>query len=356
MTNQNPTQKNTVSLNPTEKKRVRRMLLDRADEILEMFDVKCFGGDSRFIGCCPIHEGDNESAFNLNVDESSKYYGRWFCNTRSCHDEYGGDIIGLIHALMDRDGDASFDDVLRFCEQFLGGVPVCEHDASLFTKDHFVELFQKKENAATAKCTRRDALSRLLIPCTRYAEMKNFSRQTLRHFNIGLCLDKNSKVYKRAVFPVWSENGENMVGCTARSLIDEPLARKWINSKGFDKTLSLYNYFEAYKHIKREGSVILVEGQGDVLRLYENGVRNVVGMFGSHLSDRQAELLERTPAQKLILMTDMDEAGFRCRSQIIDKTRRLYEIQEVSFPSEDVGSMSNNQIQEYILPQIKREQ
>ena len=91
---------------------------------------------------------------------------------------------------------------------------------------------------------------------------------------------------------------------------------KWLNSKGFNSGACLYNYWNAKDHISETSTAILVEGQGDVWRLDEAGIYNVVGMFGCSLGGQQRLILERSGALKLVVMTDADEAGQKARDKI----------------------------------------
>ena len=99
--------------------------------------------------------------------------------------------------------------------------------------------------------------------------------------------------------------------------------------------------------------MILVEGQGDVWRLWESGIKNVVGIFGCTLTDAQARILETSGAMNIILLTDSDEAGQKGRKSIRKKCERAFNIIEVELPTKDVGELSVKEIEEIIKPKIK---
>lgn len=88
---------------------------------------------------------------------------------------------------------------------------------------------------------------------------------------------------------------------------------KYLNSPEtpiFHKGSMLYNLHEAKQAIRREESVILVEGYFDVLRLVMAGIDHVVAPLGTGLTPDQAALLRRfSPAA--ILLYDSDSAGLR---------------------------------------------
>ena len=158
-------------------------------------------------------------------------------------------------------------------------------------------------------------------------------------------------MHKRIVFPIYDENDEFMIGCTGRTICDDP--RKWVNQKGFNKSNFLYNYGKAMDHIKRTQTIILVEGQGDVIRLWEAGIKNVVGMFGSKISDSQEFLIQKTGVSNIVIAADNDEAGKACTGDIIERLKYLFNISILKLSKNDIGDMSIDEINQFIKPQIE---
>ena len=79
---------------------LKMKLMSKIFDIFDYFNIDdYFTSDSMIIGSCPIHQGDNNQAFNINIDPSSEYYGAWFCNTKHCHNQ-GNDILALIACLL----------------------------------------------------------------------------------------------------------------------------------------------------------------------------------------------------------------------------------------------------------------
>ena len=153
--------------------------------------------------------------------------------------------------------------------------------------------------------------------------------------------------------PVYDDDHEFMIGCVGRVAHENSNGNKWINSKHFNAGAYLYGYWLAREVIRDTKTAILVEGQGDVWRLYEAGIRNSVGMFGSSLSDGQARILETSGALNLVVLTDNDEAGEKARDSIIQKCERLFHIIFPTFSKKDIGEMSVIEIEEEVKPQLK---
>ncbi len=114
----------------------------------------------------------------------------------------------------------------------------------------------------------------------------------------------------RLLFPIHDLRGR-AVGFGGRILgAGEP---KYLNSPEspiFHKGSMLYNLHHAKQAIRREESVILVEGYFDVLRLVMAGLDHVVAPQGTGLTPDQAALLRRF-APAVTLLYDSDGAGLR---------------------------------------------
>jgi DNA primase len=116
----------------------------------------------------------------------------------------------------------------------------------------------------------------------------------------------------RLLFPIHDLRGR-VVGFGGRLL--GPGEPKYLNSPEspiFHKGRQLYNLHQAKGPIRREETVILVEGYFDVLRLVLAGVEHVVAPLGTALTSDQATLLRRF-APTATLLYDSDQAGRRER-------------------------------------------
>jgi DNA primase len=125
----------------------------------------------------------------------------------------------------------------------------------------------------------------------------------------------------RLLFPIHDLRGR-LVGFGGRLL--GPGEPKYLNSPEteiFHKGRQLYNLHQAKGPIRKEESVILVEGYFDVLRLVLAGVEHVVAPLGTALTPDQAALLRRfTPAATLLY--DSDQAGLRATFRSGDELLR----------------------------------
>jgi len=94
--------------------------------------------------------------------------------------------------------------------------------------------------------------------------------------------------------------------------MDEKSGPKYMNSPEtviYKKSELLYGLNFAKTGIKENRSVIIVEGNLDVIASHKAGVTNVVASSGTALTDKQIDLLKRF-TDRLIFSFDQDAAGF----------------------------------------------
>ena len=116
----------------------------------------------------------------------------------------------------------------------------------------------------------------------------------------------------RVVFP-WTGVSGKVVGFTARVLDSRTkgVSQKYVNSPDseiFHKDHELYGIWQAKKAIAREDRVFMVEGQADVIAMYQCGIENVVANSGTALSLHQIHMLHRFTSN-ITLLYDSDAAG-----------------------------------------------
>ncbi|HEX7336679.1 MAG TPA: DNA primase [Gemmatimonadales bacterium] len=125
----------------------------------------------------------------------------------------------------------------------------------------------------------------------------------------------------RILFPIHDLRGRP-IGFGGRLL--GPGEPKYLNSPEsdiFHKGRQLYNLNQAKGPIRKEESVILVEGYFDVIRLSLAGVDHVVAPLGTALTADQAALLKRFTSAATLLY-DSDQPGLRATFRSGDELLR----------------------------------
>ena len=123
---------------------------------------------------------------------------------------------------------------------------------------------------------------------------------------------------ERVIFPITDFRGR-IVAFGGRALAPDVPA-KYLNSPEtelFHKGLLLYNGANARHAAREAGSVIVVEGYVDVIRMVAAGFANTVAPLGTALTDRQLDILWRL-ADEPILCFDGDKAGLRAAHRAAD--------------------------------------
>lgn len=123
----------------------------------------------------------------------------------------------------------------------------------------------------------------------------------------------------RVMFPLMTQVGQ-VVGFTGRVLTDAEKQAKYINTpetKVYHKGRILYGLNMGKNDIRKAGEAFLVEGNTDVISLYQAGVTNVVATSGTALTPSQVSLLGRY-ADSVTLLFDADSAGVTAMERSVD--------------------------------------
>ena len=377
--------KTSHSYNQHQLKIICDQLCENIESLIETLDVQGIRTNGKMlVGCCPIHNGDNATAFNL-YPEGDDYRGNWKCRTHGCEKTFKASIIGFIRGVISnknfgwqKQGDetATFQETIDFIRAFLGKdmskIKISKKDIEKKTFSSIVKnVVSEKNEENTAQITRETVRKSLVIPCE-YFLNRGFSRSILEAYDIGLCDRANKEMHNRAVVPVYDHNYKFVVACSGRSIFNKceqckcyhdntetcPIEEdrwkypKWKHNKNFKSQNHLYNYWMAKKHILDSTKVVLVESPGNVWRLEEAGIHNSVAIFGSSLSDRQKIILDGSGAMTIILVMDSDEAGEKAAISISNKCKNTYNIVNIKISKLDIAEMSIEEIKKEVQVHI----
>lgn len=352
------------SYDQSQLKQLSDILCDDIENLLETLNVQDFKiFDKMITMSCPIHGGDNESAFNL-YHQGDTYRGNWKCRTQQCESIFKSSILGFIRGCLSnnkygwtKDGDkmASFNEAVEFATQFSKKeLKDLKLSSKQKEKNSFINTIKYISNTDTKPVNtidRKLVIKSLQIP-SQYFLGRNFLPETLIKYDVGDCTTPNREMWNRAVVPIYDMEHKLMVGCTGRTISGE--IPKWRHSKGFTAEEHLYNYWYAKDFIKKTGIAILVESPGNVWRLEESGIHNSVALFGSSLKDKQKMLLDISGAMSIITIMDNDEAGKKAAEQIKKKCEKIYNIHNIEISYPDLAEMSVEQITNEIKPTLDR--
>jgi hypothetical protein len=185
-----------------------------------------------------------------------------------------------------------------------------------------------------------------------YWEQRGVSTYSVSEFKGGV--SKSGKMQHRYVFPIF--NGKNeVIGFAGRDLlqIENNKRPKW--KLIGDKSMWKYPLFLNYKLLKSEKRVIIVESIGDMLSLWDAGIKNVVVSFGLSLSSGLVNTLLRYDISDIIVSFNDDSenngAGNRAATKARNKLLNYFDPSQVRviFPTlGDFGEMSKQQISDWM--------
>lgn len=127
----------------------------------------------------------------------------------------------------------------------------------------------------------------------------------------------------RLMFPIRNRSGST-IGFGARALGDE--MPKYLNSPQtpiFNKSDTLYALDRAYDSIRRDRTLVVVEGYMDAIAAHQFGFGNVVASMGTALTSQQVSSIRRY-VDRVFLALDADAAGQMATLRAIDSVRESF--------------------------------
>ena len=277
-----------------------------------------------YLGVCPFHDDHSPS---MSVSSEKQIYKCFSCgatgNVFTFVSEYENvSFIEAVKIVADKCG------MSLSVDTFNSKVP------QVFKEEHeIMDLAQKFFMNNLRTDSGKEAL--------KYLKERGIDEDIIKEFGIGLSLDSNDTLFTllskkgydkkklmdiglinvindktydmfshRITFPLWDKDG-NIVGFSARIYRGEKDVSKYMNSresKLFKKGETLYNYHKAKDVAKREKQIIVVEGFMDAIRISTTGIKNVVALQGTAMTQDQINLLKKLRV-KVILCLDNDNAG-----------------------------------------------
>lgn len=239
---------------------------------------------ARLVGPCPLHHGDNPSAFVVDTERNL-----WHCFTGCAA---GGDLVELARRL----DDGTFSGAARYLARLSGSAPPS------LTNPHGHE-----GSGRFRPFTRRLALD----PSTPFLARKGIRQATARRFETGAYHGGSGMLSGCVAVRLFDHLGRPL-GYAGRRL-DPSLVKqrgKWVFPPRLPKSTLLYGYHRIRNHHR---ATVVVECPWGVLRLDQLSIP-AVALLGTGLSCHQRALLLDLP--NVVLLLDGDDAGRRATASI----------------------------------------
>lgn len=244
----------------------------------------------RLVGPCPLHGGDNATAFTVDLR-----LNRWYCFT-NC--SAGGDVVDLVRRLH-RVGFPEAAAILRGLSSSLPPIPAAAAGA--------LQPRAKTEFRAFRR-------SLPLEPDSPFLRAKGITAATARAHEVGTYEEEGW--LKDCIGVRLHDPAGAPLGYLGRALVPTTFGR-WKVPPAFPKGRILYNYHRALQ--ARMDAIAVTECPWGVLRLAQIGIP-AVALLGLHLSDLQHDLLTRF--LHIVLLLDGDPPG-QCAANRLRETLRL---------------------------------
>lgn len=323
--------------------------IEKVLEWLEFdFDTALFT-DTEIRGCCPVHGGDNPSAFSIWKDK-----GYWQCFTQGCHGDKSKDIVDLVQKVMTRKlgREVSFIQAVKMLANKVG----IEVDG-LFIEDNLKELDGIKTAIPTKIKEKQSNITPIPIElidqksaADRWFPKLGFSEETLNHFHVRYCNTKDKPMYMRSFAPILSDDRKFAIGFTGRINMDECHLCKKIHHPnllcpddggpkpyvkwkhyGFCASTVLYNSWdeECIDITRKTGKIFLCEGPKDVWWLHQHNIRNVVAFLGTAIHDWHIMKMASMGVTRVIMALDNDQGGLAGSEKIVKKIEQAFKIDTI---------------------------
>ena len=247
-----------------------------------------------YIATCPFHSDKSPS---LTVSPTKQIYKCFACGA-------GGDVIKFVQEY----DKISFFEAVKYLAARVGIELPVELDESPSEKEN-----RKKREAAflAMNSAQEDFLNgRSNKKFYEYLASRGIDQSTAVVFGLGYA--DSGFFANRITYPFYDLSG-NVIGFTGRALnwMKGDNYPKYKNSSEniiFHKERTIFGIQQAKRAIADCGFVYWVEGQNDVLSLYQCGIHNVVCGSGTAFTENHAKIISRF-TQNVTLLFDGDEAG-----------------------------------------------
>lgn len=278
-----------------------------------------------YIGVCPFHDDHSPS---MSVSPEKQIFTCFSCGA-------SGNVFTFVSDFE----KISFMDAVKLLGDKLG-INIGSNIITKKEKDDYIDIYN-----LTSKFYQNSLFTSLGKNAIEYLENRKIDKDTIKKFGIGLSIQKvsltdylKSKKYNaqklidigltnengndifinRIMFPIHDLSG-NVVAFSGR-IYNTKDNSKYINTKETDKFKKgkiLYNYHIAREYLKKNDSVILMEGQMDVIRSSTVGINNCIATMGTALTKDHRSILKNM-TDNIILCFDGDAAGEKATNAAIE--------------------------------------
>ncbi len=284
---------------------------------------------SNYWACCPFHM---EKTPSMSIKEDGQFFKCFGCGE-------GGNVITFVKKIEDVDFYRAVEILAKNA-----GMQMPEYEGSdelkaqkkkrdrmlsilKATSEFYINNLSKVEANPHIDYIRKRGLSEEMVSKFKIGASTDFNGLIKHLTNLGYSTEEmvesgvagrldEGKVYdfygNRLIFPIVNGLGE-VVGFSARDLSGDPQKAKYKNTPQtliFNKSQLIYgfHFLRELKKAKMLDTIVLVEGQMDVIACHQAGVNSAIGVMGTALTSNHARDLAYL-CKNIIVCLDDDGAG-----------------------------------------------
>lgn len=310
------------------------------NEIREKIDIVDLIGEyvplvqkgRNFFGVCPFHNDTNPS---MSVSREKQIYKCFSCGA-------SGNIFTFVRDYEHMD----MKDVLELLAAKVG-ITISNNSVSRKTTkyDKLYEIYELANKFYQNNINTKDGQK-----AKEYLKNRGITEEIIKEFEIGLSLDNMDSLTKvltkkgydiytldkiglssnnhdlfinRIMVPIHDINGKT-VAFSGR-VYNKQSDHKYVNTKEteiFKKGHLLFNYYRCKEEARRNKYVIIMEGYMDVFRAFSIGVKNVVAIMGTALTEEQTNLIKKL-SNNVYLCLDGDDPGQKATLSVGEQLEKV---------------------------------
>jgi DNA primase len=288
-------------------------------ELLKAYGAQRIKGGGNVRSTCPIHGGDNPSAFVFSEREKL-----WYCHT-GCME--GGDVFDFIMKM----DEVPFMTAVRTLAEMFNVVVDWENEE--IEENPFREEAKKWLESMMRKIKRHE-LPAYKIPAdmklVKVKSYRGYSPETIEHWKFRMCIEGELK--DRLVI-AFEDVDRRLVGITGRATLAEQKEKFMHRPRNLHTGYFLTGLGRNLDFVKEAGGAVkIVEGAFDCARWWEHGFKNVCAPIGVFFTDEHVIQLYKAGVTILEIGFDNDKAGRNGFRKAYERARGKFEVYFLEYP------------------------
>lgn len=300
-------------------------------ELMSYYGAQHMKGSGDIRSCCPIHLGDNKTAFVFN-EEKKVYYCHTHCG--------GGDFIDFVMNIEE----------CTFLEAVHKIVDLFHIEIDWENETVEENYFRDEARDFINKMMKRN--KKVILPefkvkgmkFTKVKSYRGYSEETIDWWKFRYCTEGELK--DRIVIP-FEDVEKRLVGITGRATLEEQAEKFMHRPRNLHTGYFLTGLGRNLEFVREAGNrVKIVEGVFDCARWWDNGYKNICAPIGLFFTEEHILELYKAGVTCIELGFDNDKAGRNGIRKAIKKATGKFDIYVLDYPEgKDADDCSKEELE-----------